>query len=47
MPQQKETLAQLIQQYLDVLTAKLGFYHLMKFCIQINDIKPVTFEKEK
>lgn len=46
MPQQKETLAQLIQQYRDVLTAKLGLNHLMTYCIQINDIKLVTFEEK-
>jgi len=45
-PQQKETLAQLIQQYWNVLTAKLGLNHLMKYCIQINDTKPVMFEEK-
>jgi len=46
MPQQKETLAQLIQQYWDVLTVKFGLNHLMKYCILINDTKPVTFEEK-
>jgi hypothetical protein len=45
-PQQKGTLAQLIQQYRDVLTAKLGLNHLMKYCIPINATKPVTFEEK-